>query len=267
MFTKLLKHEFRSVAKPLTIISIAALLAGGIGALLMWFTVSNIDISGREMFSVLSMLLLGGIYLGLIAYAVGAVIILYYRFYKNKFSDEGYLTFTLPVSTHQILLSTILNILIWSLIVMAVLFICIVLIVAPLFTQISQELHYYYSDLSYIMEEISYFSPEWPLQLLSVISNGIYSIVLPLLSITIGSLIAKKHKILAAFAVGYGISTVVSTASGFLMILDLMNSVDYMYETVGYSSTSIISSSITMLVIGVGGYFLMHYLIGKKLNI
>ena len=36
MFTKLLKYEFKWVSKPLTLASIGALFAGGLGGFLLW---------------------------------------------------------------------------------------------------------------------------------------------------------------------------------------------------------------------------------------
>ena len=128
MFTKLLKYEFRAQRKLLSILSLSALGAGIIGGLMMWlitgsdviygsFTTEN-DFAAAMLISFSTTLMLGAIF-AIIAYIVAVYILLLYRFYKHHFSDEGYLTFTLPATTHQILLSSILNIIIWS-------FICIV---------------------------------------------------------------------------------------------------------------------------------------------
>ena len=86
-----------------------------------------------------------------------------------------------------------------------------------------------------------------------------------MLSITIGSLIAKKHKILAAFGIGYLISMLVSFITSFLSITELA-AVDSIYGEISMDSTMIVTG-ILMLAISVGGYFIMHYLVKNKLNI
>lgn len=270
MFAKLLKYEFRSVWKPLTIISVAALVAGLVGMLLMELFITNISLEGQDNFAILSILVLGGIYVGLIAYSIGCPVILYYRFYKNKFTDEGYLTFTLPVSVHQILLSSALNIVIWSAIQFVVLIISFGLIVSPIIGLILEQMTYY--DTQMMVQEIT---QQFPIatQLLSLVCGGVYSVILPMISITIGALITKKHKILASFAIGYGIHMAVSTVSSFSSLTVMISQNFFTMESVyPYNfgqilSSSIILPSLLMLIIGIGGYFLMHYLISKKLNL
>lgn len=267
MFAKLVKHEFRSVSKPLTFLSIAAVAAGLIGSLLMWYFLSNIDIEGKELPSLLAILMLVGIYISLLAYSVASMIIIYYRFYKSKFTDEGYLTFTLPVSTHQILLSSILNQLIWSAIISVVLFICFGLILAPPVSMVAKEIGGH-MDWGIFFQELDGLFPVGSF-VITAICSGVYSLVLPLLSITIGSLIAKKHKILASFGIGYGITMAVSTLTSFITIADMIRQTfaNDMYYEPTISMSSMLIPSMIMLVVGVGGYFLMHYLIERKLNI
>jgi len=268
MFAKLVKHEFRSVSKPLTFLSIAAVAAGLIGSLLMWYFLSNIDIEGKELPSILAILMLVGIYISLLAYSVASMIIIYYRFYKSKFTDEGYLTFTLPVSTHQILLSSILNQLIWSAIISVVLFICFGLILAPPISMVAKEISGQ-MDWNLLFQELDGVFPVGSF-VITAICGEVYSLVLPLLSITIGSLVAKKHKILASFGIGYGITMAVSTLTSFISIADMIRQTltnDSIYYEPTISMSSLLIPSMIMLVIGVGGYFLMHYLIERKLNI
>ena len=63
------------------------------------------------------------------------MVLIYVRFYKNLYTDEGYLTFTLPVSRKQILLSKTLNAFIWyilhGLLVAVALFLFILFAIPP----------------------------------------------------------------------------------------------------------------------------------------
>ena len=144
MFAKLLKHEFKSQAKLFLILSLAALGAGGIGcgmlSLILHLVQTEMDTAGAILGVIFSAILMFFMFLVIIAYVYAVTILLVYRFYKYHFSDEGYLTFTLPASTHQILLSSILNMVIWQAITGIVLLISGVLIMLPVLAMMQQEL-------------------------------------------------------------------------------------------------------------------------------
>lgn len=266
MFAKLLKYEFKWVSRPLTIISIAALAAGGLGGLLFKLIYDETLMEQTDTLIAVIVILLGGIFIGLAAYGIGVSILLLYRFYKHKFSGEGYLTFTTPATTHQILLSSILNILIWSGICTVVLVTSFTFILSPLLLDTNN--FYLFLDINNIFNSLDIQSSDIFLSLFSILSSIVYTLILPLLSITIGSLIAKKHKLLCAFAVGYGINMAVSTLANIINVSAYLDT----FTTVISSTSQVFESllfipSIIQLIIGVGGYFLMYYLIDKKLNI
>lgn len=267
MFSKLLKYEFKGVSKPLTVASIGALFAGGLGGFLLWNIYDGVVMEEYEVLLTVMTILLGGVFIALTAYGIGTEILLLYRFYKNKFSDEGYLTFTTPASTHQILLASILNILFWSLICGFVLSASLGLIILPL-VMANPQFFNIYDVISSVLSEINIQTGDVLLALFSMVSSMIYALVLPLLSITIGSLIAKKHKLLCAFAVGYGISMAVSTLDSVINVSFYLDELSGVVESTTSSLQSVyLVPAVIQLIIGVGGYFLMHYLIDKKLNI
>ena len=51
-------------------------------------------------------------------------VLIYVRYYKHLFTDEGYLTFTLPVSRKQIFFSKLVNAGFWMILSEAVLLVC-----------------------------------------------------------------------------------------------------------------------------------------------
>ena len=121
MFAKLLKHEWKSTGALLGILSVGALGIGVLAAVVLRILVTNGSkwMESESLFVLLIPMLgtmLVFLFVALIAYMLGTQVFLLIRFYRNKFTDEGYLTFTLPVNAHQIFLSSALYILIWQII-------------------------------------------------------------------------------------------------------------------------------------------------------
>lgn len=252
MFAKLLKHEFRTSAKSLALFSIVLLASCALFFILSMILYTSDAMQDNRIWNVFTNSLLIFGMLSLVAYGFCVVFIPYSQFYKSKFTDQGYLTFTLPVSTHQILLSSILNTILWALIGIVVLFICTLLLYSPSYIA-SQEYIDYSSDSSFFKFDI--------LDFLYGTSSLIYALILPYLSITLGSLVAKKRKLGTAFLIGYGINMVITILGSILMVC--INTPDATTYTSLYYGIYIG----IYLLIGIGGYFLMHYLIDKKLNI
>lgn len=108
MFGKLLKHEWRGSRRLVgwlcAIIALSGLLTGGSLRYIVW----SVAKGNQAMISVYSAVLTTSV----IAILGSCVLVLYlmvYRFYKSRFTDEGYLMLTLPVTTHQQLLASIVN--------------------------------------------------------------------------------------------------------------------------------------------------------------
>ena len=274
MFTKLLKHEWRATKGILALLCIIVLIAGiTIGCTMHYIiwndhnsTVVNMNDAGiATKFASVACVLL--IMAGIAAVAIcsaGSLFFLIYRFYKRCFTDEGYLTFTLPVTTHQILLSSLVNTIIGELIMIVA--VCLSVGIALLLFLAAFPENLIWADVSVGLKEA--FSQMWAslqehMDILSSMTitgiiGALSELIVLMLAVTIGAMIAKKHKILAAVGVYYGISLVQSFALTFsnLAVASEENILRL------FSATSI-----TSLVIGVGGYFLMHYLADKKLNL
>ena len=271
MFSKLLKHEMKAQAGLIGVLSLAALGVGALGGAILWLIV-NVPKSSEDEVLITLLTMFGGLavvgaFFAIMAYLIGVEILLIYRFYKHHFSDEGYLTFTLPVSTHQILLSSILNIAIWLLIAGLVAILGYLMIFAP---GIHQSIHDVHNDFLYIFESIdSIFDDSiYFMQAISIFSTFIYGLILPLMSITIGAQVAKKHKLLAAFGIGYGLSTALSFISGILSFISLVGDVAISETSDSvYFIFSMLIPSLLYLGVGIGGYFVMHHLVDKKLNL
>ena len=111
MFAKLLKYEWRATRGSLGTLCLVNLAASLLGGLTMRYLVwaSSAQGSENQFLVVISVLAMIGAIIVVAVSGVAALILLIGRFYKSRFTDEGYLTFNLPVSVHQNLLASMTN--------------------------------------------------------------------------------------------------------------------------------------------------------------
>ena len=109
MLGKLLKYDFRSIGRILLLLYAAILVA----AILLGISSRNQNVSMT--IALIYMVLL-------IAAMVLTVVLVIQRFYHNLLGREGYLMFTIPVSTGTHIFAKVLTALIWGLIGVAVAF-------------------------------------------------------------------------------------------------------------------------------------------------
>ena len=273
MFGKLIKHEWRATAPTQGLLALAAL---GI-SILAGFVLRMLTNYGEEMPMLLDVgigISLGFMALGFVACFAAMWFLLLVRFYKNKFTDEGYLTFTLPVNSHQIFLSSFVNMLIWSVIgfLMVILGVGIFLIIG--LADLSQV------DMSQLLQEFQWVTQELPavpeLAVTYTVQTVLavpYSIIITMTCITAGAVIAKKHKILAAFGIYYGISYVTGIITSIAMVLFSMRNLDHLLSSTAdmpiYDSTiqSMLVTITLEVILMVGGYILSTQLMKRKLNL
>ena len=262
MFAKLLKMEFRSTWNILGILCLslvgAGLLGGFASRYLLWSSMREQELAWAD---ILCVLVLITAFLFFAVCGAAALIVVTVRFYRSRFTDEGYLTFTLPVTTHQVLLSSFVSSALNMLIVGAV--ICVSLVLLGLFMVSGLEGFWSrMSELYPILWEKLRQLLDWEtlrvlgLFLADAVTGSACELVLIMLAVTIGSLAAKKHKILAAFAFYYILHVAIFTVSG----IALVKLADTPEGVFGFWAA-------VNLVIAVVGYFLMYFLVDKKLNL
>lgn len=267
MFTKLLKHELKAQGKILGVLSLSAIGAGLIGCLML-FLLRNMPhnsptIQLQAVISTFSGTILFGAILGIIAYSIGVWILQIARFYQRHFTDQGYLTFTLPATTHQILLSGIVNFVIWTTLSGIVTILSFILLFLPLQDELSIDWNiiWEFNNIFSILYGVD--SPV--LQIFSSLASSLYQLILPLLAITMGAQMAKKHKLLVAFAIYYGLNMGVSIVTSVSSIYLLLS--EYFMDGSITLLLSTVMNSVLYLGLAIGGYFLMYHLIDKKLNL
>ena len=286
MFSRLLKHEWKASAGILGILSLAVLGMGIADTVVLRLLLAHsekMELLSRaatafEVMATVAMSMF--LFFSVVAislYVIAVQFILLYRFYKNKFTDEGYLTFTLPVKTTHIFWSSFLNMLLWLLISVAVVVIIVFMVV--LFGTAESGL--INKDIFPVFEQIIYFFVEadWNIILketggaaylvimgLTVLVSPFYTLSVPMCCITIGAVLAKKHKILASFGIYYGVNFVVGIITSAATIVPsvflLANNNVAAYYTVSSAIQLVITIGLAM-----GAYFMTIHLMKKKLNL
>lgn len=130
MLGKLIKHDFRSLSRVLFPTQLAVLGASIIATIGFAFNIrtgfyTSYESGGLQLLRVITAFLSGIMVLAIIAASILVAFIIFQRFYKNLMCDEGYLTFTLPVTTTQILWSKLITAMIWTFISGIVIFISV----------------------------------------------------------------------------------------------------------------------------------------------
>ena len=259
MFAKLLKMEFRSTWNVLGILCLSLVGAGLLGGVAIRYLV--VEDAPKQWLLILCTLAIVAAVLFFAVCCAAALIVQIVRFYRSRFTDEGYLTFTLPVTTHQILLSSFITSAVNLIAIAAVAVVSFVLMglcVVPEFEILRKGLHILWEELPELWSRFTQADvlQAFGLLLLNMIVAFSNELILIMLAVTIGSLVAKKHKILAAVAFYYILHVVDLTFTGVSMV-KLAESPDSLLGLL----------AIVNLTIAVAGYFLMYFLVDKKLNL
>ena len=271
MFSKLLKYEWKAVSRHLGILSLCVLgmgvLAGGIVRLMDFLSTKAVNDSMAILLIVAFALMLLGMYIAIIAYGLGTNIYLLFRFHKSRFTDQGYLTFTLPVSNRSIFLSAYVNNLLWSAISVVTVFLAVAMaLVIGLAGNLGMEELRWEMEMFREAMKNSAVGGYMIVQVIGILLSGAAGVMIAMASVTVGAVIAKKHKILAAIGIYYGQSIVMSILGGVIQVALTFMTFSSEMGDVAYALMSSLTY-VLQIAWGVGAYFLSMHLINKKLNL
>ena len=263
MFAKLLKNEWRASRKTIGLLCAVILISGlliGSASLGLFYMAENTQTNA--LFVLLTILLV----VCVVAVALSCAASVFYalwRFYRSRFTEEGYLTYTLPVSHHQLMLSGILvsvwDIFLTTLAAFGAVFLALAVASLALPWQELGKADWamFWSALGQALYELVPHLGEILGVLLMLLLMCLSQLMLLMLAVTIGAMAAKKHPILMAVMVYYGVgvlrsisfacflgSAAMKTFAGTLTVMDL-----------------------TSLVVMAGSYFAIYYLTSRKLNL
>lgn len=288
MFKKLLKYDMRSVSKYWWIGAAISLGASIMGALLMRFFMYIVDSEEPNTFLILigifSMIVAILCVLAVALSFVLTIVLVFVRFYKHFFTDEGYLTFTLPASRSALFLSKTVNAVIWyslHFVVLAVSILLFAILIVP------PEEGQFFIQFSVFEVIGDWLVASWELvgawfivyafeALLLAFLYMIFTISLIHLCITFGSIIAKKARLLAFIGLYYAFSTVFSmlVQFGTFLVGGFMGpGFSFLLENAAKNQEYAAYSLVLLIIAAVIGaiafalYSLTQYLLDRKLNL
>lgn len=285
MLGKLFKHEWKGTCKVgcLMLILIVGVTFFGWLAFQtpMWQALSNDSYySGISTLDILSIVTLMLYVFMLIGTTYGMIIYLGVHFYKTMYTDEGYLTHTLPVTKHKLLVSKILVSGIWYLIVTIGVMVSVFVLMASLvgamvpddsWTEVWNAVRDNWDDFLYMMKtELGFDLVRWTIVLIIATLIGPFCAVIILFgAISIGQLFTK-HRVLMAIVSYVGITVLSMIISSVVQSVTSMNALTEMVnESVAlnsYVNATTLSGIIQNVVMAVILYIVSYLIIDKKLN-
>ena len=258
MLKKLIKHEFKATYRFYVPIYIA--LAALVALACIFLTViDHFDVN--EMFLSIT-LPLGAIvgFLAIIFTVLSPYIFICLRFYRSTATREGYLTFTLPASTNQILFSKFLVSFFWAVLTVGVTTLAIFVLLAVGFDP----------DMTFTAIHQLFHSSEFNFTtILSFVVGYANSILSIYTAISLGQFV-RDHRVIASIAFYAATYTVQQIVSLVVLIPIMIGSgVLSSGETLNYSDLGIMSvvSIILSLVFCVIFYFVSERILDRKLNL
>ena len=242
MFWNLVRYEFKNVNKwYLALYGAVLALSALIG--IQAKTYNNLPIKeSQPILLIFLALVFGGL---MITLGISTLILIIRRFKGSVYDRQGYLTLTLPVSEHQIILAKLLGAFIWSLISSAVLVLSIYIILVIIEPNSVDFLAF--KDLfQQYLDSIS-------LSLISFILSTVASILCIYLAISIGQLFNEYRTALSVLAY-----IVIQTILGFVG-LNLRIDIDYNWMI----SFEIVKD----LILSVAFYLGTYYILKNKVNL
>ena len=274
MLGKLLKHEWKAVWKiPVLLIGIllaAAMMAGFTFHLPIW----DSEWVGLPLSGVMMIITF---YVAIIGVSLGITIYFAVRYYKNMFTDEGYLTNTLPVSSHQLLLSKVITMFSWDIISILAIAASVAIFMGMIILAFMEpgdgktivDGFWELFDMSIwdspYMQEFEGFCVSMIVMVLASAFSNTMTIVA---SVTIGQMV-RRHRILGAFGAYFAIGTVMQIISTVILFPYMISTFDNVYVETPFplmTAMYLIISAVSV-IIGVGLYFLSEYLIRKQLEL
>ena len=275
MLKKLLKYDLKAVFKYWWIAAVSTLglsVLGGFAVTVLRDTVSTEpEKKVPIILEILSSIALPLVYLGFIALGILTVIMIFARYYKNFFSDEGYLTFTLPVKNSKVIMGVISS-LATSFVVLVNIIIILVIgffdnIIKPDFWK---EFSEFFSE---VFKALGVYTFVYVLEIILVVFlANLLSTLFLYDCVAIASMLVKKAKVITAIGIYYVANGVISTLFTIFSLFGMSTIID----TMSAMKTSTLLPLISLLGSGIIVmlamftallYLLQYWIIDRKLNL
>ena len=279
MLAKALKHDIKAIWRFWWIIAVSVVGLSAVSSVVIRFIIENQGNSQDNIFRIIIAVLTLFAFISIAAIVMSPAatnIIVYLRYYKNFFTDEGYLTFTLPVSRAKLFMAKTINAMIWNTLHFAVLAVCAFIIILfgipsesggfiniDIFKDIGDILSALLADVPFrAYLYIALYAIEY---IVILVASVFMSVNLVQMCITIGAIVAKKAKILVAIGIFYLVNVGFSTVGSIILNLMLITSAGGFVELVSNSTefveVMIIAVILLMVALAMAALGLLFYLI------
>lgn len=274
MLRKLLKYDLKSVFKYWWIAAISSLVLSVSGG--GCISILNSERELPAAMNVLAVIALFLVIFSYMAFSILSVILVFTRFYKNFFTDEGYLTFTLPVKRNQLLNSKLImsTITMFCTGIMLIINVITMLCVGLADEIISiQFLRNIFNGIQVIYDELGLYLIIYIIELLILlILCIIFSNLFLFACITIASIITKRAKVITAIGIYYAANSVFSFVIQMFYIFGIASLASWLRNMPRGSEYFVIALVLFGIILFIALfcallYALQYWMIDRKLNL
>lgn len=277
MLKKLIKYDFKAIFKYWWIAAVASTVLAVLGGICL--SVMSSEKALPDMIYRISTIGLVLVCFGFVAFVLASVILIIRRYYTNLFTDEGYLTFTLPVKKHQIINSKLITAMCVQLITAIVCLLDVVIMICVGFSDYIFS-HYFidtlkriWSSFAELFTELGFYTPVYVLEVIMLMLLGaVFSTLFIFCCVTFASVVAKKARIIKAIAIYYLANSVLSFILQIFMLFGT-NSIARWYSVIPENMArltimlTLLTAIFFIALICALIYALQYRLIDKKLNL
>lgn len=277
MFGKSLKYEFRAVSRVVTPILVALLVVSllmSIGFVIDGRLLSHDEASRYEIPVYAFEAFLGFGFFGLmVALSVTVFVMMFRRFYTSFFTDEGYLTFTLPVSVDCHLMTKIVSMVIWQILSSLAMLLAVLILLGGfelgydgVISKMFSELFAYEFDAAFAMLETEGFGiPCVIVMLLLMPVSMLMEILLVYFGISLGCMLTKKYRVIVSLVCIMGVNSIMSAVQSF--ITSLVGTISSSMEVGTVMTITMIITLILHIVWLIVFYLGSKWILTKRLNL
>ncbi len=275
MFVKVLKHDFKFMFKYWPIAAAATLLLTAIGSACMVL----LKLLEKEQSNFLRVVGTLGLILAIAALGIIALfstIMSCVRYYKNFFTDEGYLTFTLPVKKTDLLLSKVVSSVILQMasgVVIAINIAILILVGLGIGFIKYHDIMDFFDGFAEVLAELGEYSFIYFVEgILASVVLSVASILFLFTCITIGAMIAKKAKLVASIGVYYVANIILSGITN-VLYFGILFGIDGILSKIAPDDLKFIVANAFFVVIVFFAiiasllFTIINYILDKKLNL
>lgn len=279
MLGKLTKHELIASGRMLIPMYIALICASVVGKIFIWLSskeafIDSVPFTFYKIVSGISSLVTILYIVMIVVVLIATILFILIRFYKNYYTDEGYLMLTLPVSSKSLILSKLFAALIWTVVSIAVVLGTIALIINSDETQ-----HSFKLICEEFMNLLERMAPEMNLSVGWLITEGILVILIAIISkylmfytsIAAGPSFSNKNKVVGSI-IAYVVITILSQIVSLIMMYVLSNVMPNYIDSLGQNAgqavqSTVLATGIINLIFCVVFFFVTDHLMKTKTNL